>query len=193
MTSVIDFGPIDWGRIWGDRASLVSAEHLTDLNGISPATHTMSPGYWRNLFSSYPEVISRSGFISNYYVLPGKTPKYVATEQDKPMGSVQSMNTYVNNSIDTTRKEAAAMMAKKVHPIGQGFIIIGRETGATKLAEKVIDIVGNAGTTITNIVEGVKDLTDDFKDASKHSKELLQGAMAVGAVVLGAYVYSSVK
>lgn len=193
MTTVVDLGPIDWGRIWGDRASLVSAEHLTELNSISPATHTMSPGYWRNLFASYPEVTSRAGFISQYYVRPGQTPKYYGTSQDKPMANVQSMNTFVKNTIETTRKEADAMMAKKVHPIGQGFIIIGRETGATKAAEKIIDIAGNVGATVINVVDGVKNVTDDFKDASKHTGELLKGAMAVGAILVGAYVYSSVK
>lgn len=193
MTTVVDFGPIDWGRIWGDRAGLVSEAHLVELNAISPATHTMSPGYWRNLFSSYPEVIGRAGYISQYYVRPGQTPNYVGTSQDKPLGSVQSMNTYVSNTIDTTRKEAAAMMAKKVHPIGQGFIIIGRETGATKAVEKVADIVGNVGATIINIVDGVKNVSNNFKDASEHTTEILQGAMAVGVVVLGAYVYSAVK
>lgn len=193
MTTVVDLGPIDWGKIWGDRAGLVSPEHLTELNAISPATHTMSPGYWRNLFASYPEVINRAGYISQYYVRPGQTPKYHGTSQDKPMTAVQSMNVFVSNTIDTTRKEAEAMMAKKVHPIAQGFIVIGRETGATKVAEKVVDIVGNVGATATNLVDGVKNISNDFKDASEHSTEILRGIMIGGAVLVGAYVYSAVK
>lgn len=193
MTTVVDLGPVDWGKIWGDRAGLVTPEHLADLNAISPGTHSMSPGYWRNLFASYPEVVSKAGYIAQFYVRPGQTPKYHGTSQDKPMTKVQSMNTFVSNTVETNRKEADAMMAKTVHPIAQGFIIIGRETGATKAVEKVVDVVGNLGATVNNVVDGVKNISNDFRDASEHSTEIIRGLMIGGAVLVGAYVYSAVK
>lgn len=193
MTSVVDLGPVDWGRIWGDRAGLVNAEHLAELNKISPATHSMSPGYWRNLFASYPEVTSRAGYISQFYVRPGETPKYYGTSQDKPMTNVQSMNLFTKNTIETNRKEADAMMANTLHPVAQGFIIIGRETGATKAVEKVGDVVNNLGATAMNVLDGVKNLSNDFKEGSKYSGEIMKGALAIGAIIAGAYVYSSVK
>lgn len=193
MTTVVDLGPVDWGRIWGDRAGLVSPEHLTELNAISPGTHSMSPGYWRNLFASYPEIISKAGYISQFYVRPGQTPKYYGTTQDKPMTKVTAMNTFVANTVEKNKKEAEAIHDNAPHPIVQGFIIIGRETGITKAAEKVGGIVENLGSTVSNVADGVKNVSNNFKNASEHSTEIIQGLMIGGLALVGAYVYSAVK
>jgi hypothetical protein len=202
MTTVIDLGPVDWGRIWADRAGLVTADELKTLNEITNATHSAHPGYWRNLFASFPDVISNAGQIARLYVRPGQTPTAFATSQPARMPEPANMNKQVEDKRNQTIREVEAMNAlKPPHPITQGFIIIGRQIkdevpGVRKgieIAEKIGDTVSNLADTISNIAGAAKNLTDGANDFTKDAEKMAQKVMLVGGVVAAAYVYSLVK
>lgn len=202
MTTVIDLGPVDWGRIWADRSGLVSADHLKELNAISNATHSAHPGYWRNLFASFPEVVSSAGQIARLYVRPGQTPTAFRTEQPARMPEPANMNKQVEDSRNQTIREVEARRAlTPPHPITQGFIIIGRQIkdevpGVRKgieIVEKVGDTVSNIADTVSNIAGAAKNLTGDASNLTKDAEAFIQKAMLVGGVVAAAYVYSLVK
>lgn len=194
MNTVVDFGPVDWGKIWGDRAGLVNEKHLQDLNAITAATHLANPGYWRNLFSSYPEVISNSGLISQRYTLPGRVPSYHNTSQDKPMIGVQSMNLAVDYRHEQASIEHQAFMAAPPpSPFKTALYVAGRETGATKVVEKVGDVVNNVGATASNLLDGVNTLSSKFKDLTSDADTKINQIFVVGGVIAAAYVYSLVK
>lgn len=202
MTTVIDLGPVDWGRIWADRAGLVTADELKQLNAISNATHSAAPGYWRNLFASFPDVIANAGQIARLYVRPGQTPTAFRTEQLARMPEPANMNKQVEDKRNEAIREVEARRAlTPPHPITQGFIIIGRQIkdevpGVRKgieIAEKVGDTITNVADTVSNLAGAAKNLSSDASNLTKGAEGLIQNMMLVGGVVAAAYVYSQVK
>ena len=197
MTTVIDFGPVDWGKIWGDRATLVSSAHLTDLNSISNATHLSSPGYWRNLFSSYPEVISNQGFIAQHYVLPGREPSRKTTTQEKPMLSTQAMNVAVTAKNTLAREEHNLFLSKKPPDMfHQTLYSIGRDTGVTAAGEKVVAVVNKVGDTASKVGSTVENLVNAANNAASNLNDLSSNTSTIyliGAILVGSIIYSNVK
>lgn len=74
--TVVDLGPVNWAFIWRDRASLVTAEHLTILNAIPTSEHLKHPGYWRNVFAGFEEVRANASNIARIYTPEGKAPSF---------------------------------------------------------------------------------------------------------------------
>lgn len=196
MTTVIDLGPVDWGRIWQDRAGLVSADHLKELNSISNAVHSSAPGYWRNMFASFPEIVSNAGQIARLYVRPGQEPKSFVTTQPARMPEPASMNKQVEDKRNQTIREVEEMRAASaaIHPVTQGFMRIGQEVkDKVPLVEKTINLVEKVGETATNLVDTASYLARNGSDLTKDSKDLVQKVLLAGSVVAAAYVYSLVK
>lgn len=196
MTTVIDLGPVDWGRIWQDRAGLVSADHLKELNSISNAVHSSAPGYWRNMFASFPEIVSNAGQIARLYVRPGQEPKSFVTTQPARMPEPASMNKQVEDKRNQTIREVEEMRAASaaIHPVTQGFMRIGQEVkDKVPVIKKAADLVEKAGDTVTNLVDAASNIAGGASDFTKDSKDLIQKAMFAGGVVAVAYVYSLVK
>lgn len=197
MTTVIDFGPVDWGKIWGERASLVSPQHLNDLNAISAASHLSNPGYWRNLFASYPEVISRAGFIANHYVRPGQTPKAFATSHATTMITPQAMNIAIADRVKNSQLEHQEFLSQKPPDMfHQTLYSMGRDSGVTAAGEKAVTVVKNVGTAIENVgttaanlVDAAKNLTNDLKNVTDNSGTIY----VVGALLVGSIIYANVK
>jgi hypothetical protein len=202
MTTVIDLGPVDWGRIWGDRAGLVTEAHLKELNAISNAVHSQHPGYWRNLFSSYPEVVSSAGQIARLYVRPGQTPSAFATSQPARMPEPASMNKQVEDKRNQTIREVEERNAQPPpHPITQGFLIIGREIKeqvpgvkkAIEITDKIGETVSNVADTVSNVATAARNITANASNLTSNVEGVLNNAMLVGGVIAAAYVYSLVK
>lgn len=203
MTTVIDLGPVDWGRIWQDRAGLVSVDHLKELNSISNAVHSSAPGYWRNLFASFPEIVSNAGQIARLYVRPGQEPKSFVTTQPARMPEPASMNKQVEDKRNQTIREVEEMRAASaaLHPVTRGFMYLGqRVKDEVPIVKKAVDLVEKVGDTAANLVDAAsniagaaKDLTGDASDFTKDAKEVVQKVMLAGGVIAAAYVYSLVK
>lgn len=170
MTKVIDFGPVDWSKIWGDRASLVSAEHLKELNSITNATHLSHPGYWRNLFAAYPEVISRQGFIADHYTYPGQKVTTKTFQMDASPTPVGDMNRYVQATHEKTAVEVSFQR------VGVPY---------DPLASGISDVVVDTKASVGKFIEQLPPLPDFEK----------WGTLLLGGVVLvaGSYVYGQVK
>lgn len=201
MSTVVDLGPVDWGRIWADKAGLVSPDHLKELNAISNTTHSTHPGYWRNLFASYAEVISNAGQIARLYVRPGQTPATFTTHQPARMPEPGKMNKQVEDVRNQTLREVEAAKAlSPPHPIAQGFIIIGREIKeipavkkVTEIVEKVGDTVSNTADAVSNLAGAAKNLTGNAGKLTANFEESIQQVLLVGGIVAAAYAYSLVK
>lgn len=191
MTVVIDFGSVDWGKIWGDRASLVNADHLKELNSITNATHLSHPGYWRNLFSSYPEVISRQGFIARQYLIPGRESYTKTTTQNNEMTKPADMNSFVQKANVKKEIEHKEFLTKPEPNIFQkAAYTTGRETGVTKAIEDTGEAIEKAKSDVKNFFNKIGEDLDE----AKRKAEQLGTALVIGAVVIGgAYVYGQVK
>lgn len=202
MSTVVDLGPVDWGRIWGDRAGLVTPEHLAQLNTITAQTHLSAPGYWRNLFASFPEIISSAGQIARLYVRPGQTPTNFTTQQPARMSDPANVNKQTEDRRNQTIREVEQRNAlAPPHPITQGFIIIGREIQENvpavrkgiEIIEKVGDTVSNVADTVSNVASAAKNLTANASNLTRETEGFMQKAVLIGGVVVAAYVYSLVK
>jgi len=203
--TIVDLGPVDWAKIWRDRAGLVNDEHLKELNSITNATHLSSPGYWRNLFASYPEVVSKAGLVAQRYVLPGKAPKSFKTEMRAQMVTPMQANKQTEDKhikaiheIEDLQREAAEL---EKHPFKKAFYIAKREVGETTIGKSAIDIVnntidvvGDVGQTIGNITEASKNLTGYVRGVSASADNLTSNypMYVMGATVAGAFLLAKI-
>lgn len=203
--TVIDFGPVDWGKIWGDRAGLVNDVHLKELNSITNATHLSSPGYWRNLFASYPEVTSKAGLIAQRYVIPGQHPKSFKTEIRAPIITPMQANKQIEDKRNQTIHEIEDMQreAKELekHPFKKAFYITKREVSETTIGKSVVevanntmDVVGDVGQTLGNITEAAKDLTGYVRGISANADNLTTNypMYVMGATIAGAFLLAKI-
>jgi hypothetical protein len=203
MTTVVDLGPVNWARIWGDRAGLVTPDHLKILNEISAQTHLSTPGYWRNLFASFPEVINNAGQIARLYVNPGQEPRSFTSSLNARMSTPASMNKQVQDKREQTMREVKEQTdeALKLHPIQKGFIIIGREIqDKVPVVKKSVEVVQNVGETVSNIASGAQNLTSGLKQLSQSFNENLsdanqtaKGIMYAGLLLGGALLIKVAK
>lgn len=203
--TVIDFGPVDWGKIWQDRSGLVSAEHLKELNSITNATHLSSPGYWRNLFASYPEVVSKAGLIAQRYVTPGHQPKSFKTEVRSPIITPAQANKQIadkrlqtSHEIEDIQREAKEL---EKHPFKKAFYISKRELGETEIGKSVVevvnntaDVIGDVGQTVGNLTEAAKDLTSYVRGISANADSLTTNypMYVMGATIAGAFLLAKI-
>lgn len=149
--SVIDFGPVNWANIWRDRASLVTPAHLTILNAIPASEHLRHPGYWRNVFAGFDEVITNASTISRIYTPVGKAPSF--HEVPPPPPSIALPESPKSVKIN-------ALLEQGYPPA---------------------------------VAQPIADMQQGLEDAKKKAGELGQQVLVVGAIVVGAYVYSLVK
>jgi hypothetical protein len=192
---MVDFGAVDWGKIWGDRHLLVSSQHLLELNSISSAAHLSNPGYWRNLFSSYTEVIDNAGSILQRYKREGVTTA-VPTVWSYNVENLppQAMNAYVDAKrlrvqqeveemrrySDENRTKIIARNAINKIPVLNSVVNIG---------EKILDTGENLAGTVSNLTGAARNLTNNLGgNGSSPWSGMFENfgyvAIAVGGVVL---------
>lgn len=140
MGTVIDLGPVDWGQIWAHRGAWVSPAHFAELNAITNATHLSHPGYWRNLFASYPEVAAKAGQIAHQFLIPGRVEQHFASQMAIPMIKPDAMNSF-------TQKEHqnALNQQKENDRIGRKYLEDNpRFNVDAPLGDKLLDMLRNA-------------------------------------------------
>lgn len=192
--TVIDFGPVDWAKIWQDRAGLVSDTHLKELNQITNATHLSSPGYWRNLFASYPEVVAKAGLIVARYTLPGREPRHFSTEMRTPMVTPMQANKQTEDKraqtlheIEDLQREAAEL---EKHPFKKAYYMVRAEVTEVPVVKSAGEIVQNVGDTLNNVTTAAKNVTNYARNLSSDLTGVtanpiyLTGAIAAGAFLL---------
>lgn len=202
--TVIDFGAVDWGKIWGDRASLVTTAHLNELNSISAQTHLSSPGYWRNLFSSYSEVKEDASRIARLYTRPGQQVKTFETHTTAPILSPGQANKFNEDKRAEAITQRDAMLLESdnfsKNPFNVAGAIIGQRVKDTEvyqkgsqIAEKALNVgekVGQAAENLLDITKNVTKLLADETQGGGQSKYVLY---AFGLAITSAYVISSLK
>lgn len=203
--TIIDFGPVDWGKIWQDRSGLVNAEHLKELNSITNATHLSSPGYWRNLFASYPEVVSKAGLIAQRYITPGHQPKTFKTETRAPIITPTQANKQIADKrlqtiheVEDQQREAKEL---EKHPFKKAFYISKREIAETtigktavEVASNTMDVIQDIGQTIGNVTESAKNLTGYVRGISTNANNLTSSypMYVMGATIAGAFLLAKI-
>lgn len=202
--TVIDFGPVDWGRIWGDRASLVTAAHLKELNEISAQTHLTSPGYWRNLFASYSEIRADAAKIVRLYTRPGQTPKFFATTTTTAIPLPGQVNKISEDKRNAAIQERDQMFLESAEFVKNPFNVAGvvmsqkvKDTDAYKTGEKIVnkatEIGEKVGKTAENLVDLTKNLSTLLNNSANQSQYVGYALLGFGAVLTASYAYSSVK
>lgn len=200
--TVVDLGPVDWGRIWGARDGLVDARHLAELNAISPATHLSAPGYWRNLFASYPEVIANAGLIARQFSLPGREPKTFSTNQRAQIPNPTSANKFVQDKRNETLQQIAESQRESAelekNPFKKAAIMAKRdaeEIPVVQSAEKAVQIVGE---TAENALLVAKNITSYAREATEKSNLnaswlpiLLVGGALTGVIAVTNFINKS--
>lgn len=202
--TVIDFGPVDWGRIWGDRATLVTPAHLKELNEISAQTHLANPGYWRNLFASYSEIRADPGKIARLYTRPGQPVQFHETTRTTPIplpGEANKFSAEKRAKAEIERNElfvSSAEFAK--NPFNVAGAVIGQKVKdtpvyqtASKVVDKVTEVGGKVGEIGENLLDVTKNLTKILDNGSKNIPQTASTLIIFGAVITGAYVYSATK
>jgi len=193
MSTVIDFGEVDWGKIWGDRAKLVTPEHLRDLNAIDTSTHLRHPGYWRNLFSSYPEVVSRAGQISDTYTPAGKKAQTQAFQFQSPSLKPNAMNAFTAKQRDEAfnqRKENDKVSQKYLEEnprfnrnasLGDQFLDTLRHAPVVK---QVVDVEQKVERTAGVLIAGAEHIVTGVGDNITTISYAAVGAVAVAGLIL---------
>jgi len=189
MTAVIDFGSVNWNNIWIDRATWVTPEHLRELNGVSTAQKLSNPGYWHNLFASYPEVISQAGAIAHKFTVPGQQEKHFATQLSTPMLRPDAMNNFYEKNRaatitlrDENRKKAAEYLAANPRlndnaPLASRLLDGAKQVpvigSIINLTEGVGHVAGKVIATGEKIVDGAAKVADLVDDAAGKVKNII--------------------
>lgn len=202
--TVIDFGPVDWGRIWGDRASLVTAAHLNELNSISAQTHLANPGYWRNLFASYAEIRSDPGKIARLYTRVGQVPKFFETTRTTPIPLPGEANKFAAEKRAQAVLESNQLLVESAefskNPLNVAGAVIGQKVKDTSayqavsnVGNKAVEVGAKIGEVGENLLNATKNLSKLLDDETKNGPQAKYALLAFGAIVTGAYVYSAAK
>lgn len=202
--TVIDFGPVDWGRIWSDRASLVTPAHLAELNSISAQTHLANPGYWRNLFASYAEIKSDPNKLARLYTRPGQVPKFYETTRTTPIPLPTEANKFAEQKraqalIDTEvlLHDSAEFAKNPFNVAGAVFTQNVKDTEAyksvSKVGDKALEIGGKVGEVGESLVNVTKNLAKLLDDETKNGPQTKYALLFFGTALTAAYVLSAAK